>query len=270
MSLPFRSSRALVLPLLLVLFGTSTVPAQNANQVPKSRLTGKATILAMNPNGIIQVKMENGEQWLIKVPDDPRKTVVTGSAATNWLSPGMFVKFTATFDEKGAGQQTINEMQVFIPSKEDPLGAYRAAGGNAGNLFDNEKPAGTRKKPQKVTARFDIAGQLRGLRDGVIYVNAGGAALRVPLAEKCSIRVVINGFQFGRIGDSVTLDAWYYTPQKELGRAIANRLDIVAAKPFERVKYERKRPSPRDKEKPGEKPGEKPAEEKPAGEKPSG
>ena len=96
----------------------------------------------------------------------------------------------------------------------------------------------------------------------MIYVNAGGAALRVPLAEKCSIRVAINGFQFGRIGDSVTLDAWYYTPQKALGRAIANRLDIVAAKPFERVKYERKRPKPAEKpgQKPPEKPGQKPPE----------
>ena len=103
----------------------------------------------------------------------------------------------------------------------------------------------------------------------MIYVNAGGAALRVPLAEKCTIRVTINGFQFGRIGDSVTLDAWYFTPQKLLGRAMANRLDIVATKPFEHVKYERKRPN--SKNKPEEKPAEeKPADKKPDQEKPAG
>lgn len=262
MSQPPHYRCQLILPLLLVLCWNATILAQNANQVPKSKLTGKATILAMDRSGVIQVKMESGAKWLVKVPEDPRKTVVTGSALANWLSPGMFVKFTATFDEKGVGQQEINDLQVFIPSKEDPLGAFRAAGGNADNLFDEKKPAGTKPKPQKATARFDISGQLRGMRDGVIYVNAGGAALRVPLAEKCTIRVAINGFQFGRIGDSVTLDAWYFTPQKLLGRAMANRLDIVATKPFEHVKYERKRPNPKNK------PEEKPAEEKPADKKP--
>lgn len=257
------------LPLLLALLCTCNTFAQNANQLPKSKLSGKATILAMNAGGVIQVQMTDGAKWLIKVPDDPRKTIVTGSAKGNWLSPGMFVKFTATFDEKGIGQQAINQMQVFIPSKEDPLGAYRAAGGNAGNLFDDEKPAAA--KPQKATARFDIAGQLRGIRDGVLYVNAGGAALRVPVAEKCTISVAINGFQFGRVGDSVTLDAWYFTPQKAFGRAIANRLDIVAAKPFEQIKYDRKRPASKGKGKPEEKPGEeKPVEKKPAEKKPAG
>ena len=270
MSQPSRYRGQLILPLLMVLCWNATMLAQNANQVPKSKLTGKATILAMDRSGVIQVKMESGAKWLVKVPEDPRKTVVTGSALPNWLSPGMFVKFTATFDEKGIGQQAINQMQVFIPSKEDPLGAYRAAGGNAGNLFDDEKPAGEKPKPQKATARFDIAGQLRGIRDGVLYVNAGGAALKVPVAEKCTISVAINGFQLCRVGDSVTLDAWYPTPQKALGRAQANRLDIAAAKPFE-GKSENKRPVGKDKDKPEEDPGEKkPDEEKPAEKKPAG
>ena len=267
------------LPLLLVLLWTTGAFAQNANQIPTSTLSGKATILAINPQGLIQVKMEDGAKWIIAVPVkkekngnysiDHLKIVVTGSAKPSWLKPGMFVKFTATFDEKGIGQQAINDLQVFIPSKEDPPGAFRAAGGNAGNLFDDKKPPGSKPKTQKATARFDIAGQLRGMRDGVIYVNAGGAALRVPLAEKCTIRVAINGFQFGRIGDSVTLDAWYFTPQKLLGRAMANRIDIVATKTFEHVKYERKRPNPKNK--PEEKPAEeKPADKKPEEEKPAG
>ncbi|MFP6649527.1 MAG: hypothetical protein VB817_08700 [Pirellulaceae bacterium] len=268
------------LPLLLVLLWTTGAFAQNANQIPKSKLSGKATILAINPQGLIQVKMEDGAKWIVAVPVkqekngnyyiDHLKIVVTGSAKPSWLRPGMFVKFSATFDEKGIGQQAINQMQVYIPSKEDPLGAYRAAGGNAGNLFDEEKAAGAKPKPQKATARFDIAGQLRGVRDGVLYVNAGGATLKVPVAEKCTISVAINGFQLCRIGDSVTLDAWYPTPQKALGRAQANRLDIEAAKPFE-GKSGSKRPAPKDKDKPEEEPGEKkPGEEKPAEKKPAG
>lgn len=268
------------LPLLLVLLWTTGAFAQNVNQIPKSKLSGKATILAINPQGLIQVKMEDGAKWIVAVPVkqeqngnyyiDHLKIVVTGSAKASWLKPGMFVKFTATFDEKGIGQQAINQMQVFIPSKEDPLGAYRAAGGNAGNLFDDKKPAGAKPKPQKATARFDIAGLLRGVRNGVLYVNAGGAALRVPVDEKCNISVVINGFQSCRVGDSVTLDAWYPTPQKALGRAQANRLDIAAAKPFE-GKSGNTRPAPKDKDKPEEEPGEKkPGEEKPAEKKTAG
>ena len=266
------------LPLLLVLLWTTGAFAQNANQIPKSKLSGKATILAINPQGLIQVKMEDGAKWIVAVPVkqekngnyyiDHLKIVVTGSAKPSWLKPGMFVKFTATFDEKGIGQQAINQLQIFTPSEKDPLGAYRAAGGNAGNLFDDEKPAGAKPKPQKATARFDVAGQLRGVRDGVLYVNAGGAALRVPVSEKCTISVAINGFQLCRVGDSVTLDAWYPTPQKALGRAQANRLDIAAAEPFE-DKSESKRPVGKDKDKPEEDPGEKkPDEEKPAEKKP--
>ena len=261
MSLSLRLSFRLILPLLLASFLADSVPAQNQNQVPKSKLTGKATILAMDRSGVIQVKMEDGAKWLIKVPEDPRKTIVIGSAATNWLSPGMFVKFTATFDQKGIGQQPINQLQVYIPSEQDPLGAFRSAGGNAGNLFEDKKPAGTKPKPQKVTARFDVSGQLRGMKDGVIFVYTGREALRVELTEKCSIAVAINGFQFARIGDSVTIDAWYYTPQKAFGRALAKRLDIVAAKPFEGIKQDRKRPAPNKPAEPekSEKP-EKPAE----------
>jgi hypothetical protein len=244
MSLSLRLSFRLILPLVLASFLADGVPAQNRNQVPKSKLIGKATILAMDRSGVIQVKMEDGAKWLIKVPEDPRKTIVIGSAATNWLSPGMFVKFTATFDQKGIGQQPINQLQVYIPSEQDPLGAFRSAGGNAGNLFKDEKPAGTKPKPQKVTVRFDVSGQLRGIKNGAIFVFTGREVLRVELTEKCNIGVAINGFQFARIGDSVTIDAWYYTPQKALGRALAERLNIVAAKPFERGKGEGKRPAP--------------------------
>lgn len=253
-------SRRLILAFLLIpacasMLLLDSLAAQNF-QVPKAQLRAKGTITAMRA-GILQVKTADGGQWLIKVPDNPRNVTVSGSAAPNWLAPGMFVKFTATFDTKGIGQQPLRQLQVFTPGEKDQLGAFPAAGGNVGNLFSDE-PA-NKSKPKEITASFNVAGQVRGYRDGVMFVQAGRALLKVGVAEKCSIAVVANGYQLMRIGDSVTIDAWYPANQKALGRAIANRLDVTAKQPFARVEKPRKRPA-------AEKPesGKPAAEEKPA------
>jgi hypothetical protein len=242
------------LPALLCILLLDQLPAQDA-QVKKAQLRTKGIITAIG-RGLLQVKTADGGQWVIRAPDSPQSVTVSGSAEPNWLSPGMFVKFTAVFNNKGVGQQPIQQLQVFTPGEMDQLGAFPAAGANAGNLFGEK--AEKKQKPQEVTANFNVSGQLRGYRDGVILVAAGRALLRVPVAEKCSISVVVKGYQLMRVGDSVTIDAWYPANQKALGRAIANRLDVTAKETFARPVPAGKRPAKKD---PAGKP--KPDEKKP-------
>ena len=242
------------MPALLCMLLLDQLPAQDA-QVKKAQLRTKGIITAIG-RGVLQVKTADGGQWVIKAPDNPQQMTVSGSAEPNWLSPGMFVKFTAVFNNKGVGQQPIRQLQVFTPGEKDQLGAFPAAGANAGNLFgaDAEK----KQKPQEVTANFNVSGQLRGYRDGVMLVAAGRAVLRVPVAEKCSISVVVKGVPLMQIGDTVTIDAWYPANQKALGRAVANSLEVTAKQPFARPVPAGKRPAKKD---PAGKP--KPDEKKP-------
>lgn len=228
--------------LAVFVFAACTANAQQ-QPPPKETLRGDGTVLAMGA-GKIQVELKDGKKWIIYIPDKPEYIDVSGTAVVPWLKRGMFVSFAGLFDAKGAPQTEIRDMLVFQPNKDTKLGAQRdgISGANK-NLF------GGNPNPNAVqTARFIISGRLININNGKMVVAAPGFQTTVSLAKKMTIRVKSHNSSLIRVGDKVTVDAWYYAGQAQLMQAKANSLKFISEKPYGTVEkpaaVEEEKPAP--------------------------
>ena len=212
--------------LTVFIFAACTTNAQQ-QPPPKETLRGDGTVIAIGA-GKIQVELKDSKKWVIYIPDNPEYIDVSGTAVLPWLKPQMFVSFTGLFDAKGAPQTEIREILVFQPNKDTKLGAQQdgISGANK-NLF------GGNPNPNAVqTARFIISGKLVNINNGKMVVAAPGFQTTVSLAKKMTIRVKSHDPRLIRVGDKVTVDAWYYAGQAQLMQAKANSLKFISEKPY--------------------------------------
>jgi translation initiation factor IF-1 len=231
--------------LAVFIFATCTANAQQ-QPPPKGTLRGDGTVIAMGA-GKIQVELKDGKKWVIYIPDKPEYIDVSGTAVLPWLKRGMFVSFTGLFDATGAPQTEIRDILVFQPNKDTKLGAQRdgISGANK-NLF------GGNPSPNAVqTARFIISGRLVNINNGKMVVAAPGFQTTVSLAKKMTIRVKSHNPSLIRVGDKVTVDAWYYASQAQFMQAKANSLKFISEKPYGYVEKpvvaEDEKPAPAEK-----------------------
>ena len=226
--------------LAALIFATTNANAQQ-QPPPKETLRGDGTVIAMGV-GKIQVELKDGKKWVLYMPDKAEYIDVSGTAVLPWLKRGMFVSFAGLFDAKGAPQTEIKDILVFQPNKDTNLGAKRdgISGANK-NLF------GGNPNPNAVqTARFLISGRLVNINNGKMVVEAPGFRTTVSLAKKMTIRVKSHNPSLIRVGDKVTVDAWYYAGQAQLMQAKANSLKFISEKPYGYVE----KPAPAEVEKP--------------------
>jgi hypothetical protein len=233
-----------ILSVCLIALSSESILAQANKQVPKETLRSTGTILRIAP-GFLQVKTKDGGQWIIKVPDNQENISVIGSAESNWLQRGMYVRFTGLFDKRGKPAGSINQLQVFSPDKNTKIGVFPDSGLGLETtaLFSSDEPEDT-PKPAKQPDRsqyspYLVAGRLAAAKGGKLSVLAGRTLVQAQLAENVKISVTVSNAGLARIGDTVELEAWYPANQKAAGKAIATRLKVTASKPYSRTKRER-------------------------------
>lgn len=190
---------------------------------PRENITATGVIKGIRP-GVLAVVTEQGEQWLVKVPDRPQDVSLVASANPNWLRPGMLVRFKNTFDAKGRPVATVRQLEVISLRADTQLGLIPDSqfGGGASGLFSNDEP--TKKQSAPETMSFTVAGTLRGFKDGNLLVVAGNTPVQSQLDEKASISVNISDYSLAREGDTVQVTGWYYLGQRD--RVFSNRLSI--------------------------------------------
>lgn len=206
---------------LLILIATSLSWSQEA--LPRETVTAKGVVKGVRP-GVLAIVTEQGEQWLVKVPDRPQDVSFVASANRSWLRPGMLVKFKNTFDVKGKPVALVRQLEVISLRADTQLGLIPDSqfGGGVAALFSSDEPV--KKKSVPETMSFTVAGTLRGVKDGNILVVAGGTPVQSQLDEKASISIDVSDYTLAREGDSVQVTGWYYLGQRD--RVFSNRLSI--------------------------------------------
>ncbi|MCA9124341.1 MAG: hypothetical protein H6822_07975 [Planctomycetaceae bacterium] len=190
---------------------------------PRENVTASGVIKGVRP-GVLAVLTEQGEQWLVKIPDRPQDISFVASANPNWLRPGMLVKFKNTFDAKGRPAATVRQLEVITLRPDTQLGLIPDSqfGGGATGLFSSEEPAKKQSAPE--TMSFTVAGTLRGFKDGNLLVAAGNMPVQSQLDERATISVDVSDYSLAREGDTVELTGWYYLGHRD--RVFSNRLSI--------------------------------------------
>ncbi|MFT7644049.1 MAG: hypothetical protein ACI9G1_005815, partial [Pirellulaceae bacterium] len=171
---------------------------RNPNQPPREKFRKSATIHAVGP-GFLQVKGEKGEQWLVKVPENPLAIQFQASGSAELLQPGMFIRFTNEFDKRGIPQNAVTKLTVFTPREGYEIGVFPNAGLGNEALFAD---VGEVKKPKVETSSFLVAGQLTALRKGTFTVKAGNVQIKGELADTAQLSFDISDYSLSRPGDS--------------------------------------------------------------------
>ncbi len=230
--------------LLVVTTLSFTAPWSLRAQAPrqpepkKVGTTGKIRGIQRN---VFQVVGEDGDQWLVQPPRNPRQVTYYASADPSWLKAGMFVRFKGEFDRQGKAVSEITELEVFTPpaatregrwpkqnpqrpAEDDPnrIGVFPVIAATTANLFTDP---GDQKKAVESRA-FRIVGQLTGTRGNAIAVNAG-ANVTAPLSDDVQISVGISDLRFAKAGDEITVEGWQVPGQ--FNQMVANFMRIRAA-----------------------------------------
>ncbi len=195
------------------------------------RVSGK--VHAVGPRGL-QIVADNGTPWVVQPPDNVEAINFAGTASSDWLQRGMFVRFSTTLNKELEAQQPIRDLTVITVRPGVEPGVFQegeavAGGGNEGGT--EEKGRASRRKAQDKIAPCLVIGRLYALKDGVISVATVGRHLvQASLAEDAAISVQMNDFRVARQGDKVDFTGMVYPEQP--GRRKARSITITAAKPL--------------------------------------
>jgi hypothetical protein len=183
---------------------------------------------------LVYVVNEEGAQWVVKMPAEPRQIRLVGAAVPAWLQPGMLVRFSGQFDQNGKPQAPIKRIEVFTyrPPREgqtpEKPGVFLESAVSGIGLFQDPNAAAASK-----IQSFIIIGQLRGLKKGEMMVAAGAVPVRVELAEDAEIAVDIADYRWARIDDEIELSGWHYPLIKT--QVYATNVTIRSANPIGKV-----------------------------------
>jgi hypothetical protein len=179
-------------------YGGPNVMPQMDNKV---RIGG---LLKNKKPGVLLVATENQGDLLIGF--GPKTQVAfSGEATSAILRPGLNVAFKATVDPKGNTTEKIEELSVFTPSPDKPLGLFPE-----GDEDKAERPKKTVKK-SKEPVPCEVRGKIANFnpRNGQILVNTGRGLVRGQIADDLKIPVEISDasfFVFTVPGDKVAAE----------------------------------------------------------------
>ena len=171
----------------------------------------KGTIIGISA-GVLQVETSGGQKWFVSSPFNARQIRFTGSAEPSWLTPGMFVQFTARFNAKGVAVGSVTELTVLTPGirregEESPTQPGLVPDGPPGKVvsFSDDDAKTAKNTKIEETTPFKVTGLIQGFEKGRMTVAAGRAAVQVPLDEKAIISVELNDLRPALIGDAVEI-----------------------------------------------------------------
>ncbi len=215
--------------IVAIVVGSSVISrvafAQGRANAEKEQVRASGTVKGFQ-RGIMHVVTADGDQYYVKLPDQPQYVSFVASAETDWLKPGMMVRFSARYDKKGKLDAPVRQVTVFTPGKDDQLGVFPDSAVGTQELFSSTDE----KKPGAETVSYAIAGRLTSVRGKSMSVAAGRTPVKVELADTAKVSVEIADLSFLREGDKVSIDGWNYPNQKQ--QVYATRLTVTAAQPL--------------------------------------
>lgn len=215
-------------------------------------IRSKGKIDAIRP-GFLKVTAGGGE-WVLKVDAKPENISLQATAESDWLRPGMLVRFEANLDEQGTTQTPIEELTVFTPRKGHGLGVLRDDA-RGGQNQDQKASKRRRRKPKtnkeptvsgKPSAeeqdgdsspsrpQFLVAGQVTKRTENQLFIVAGRERITATLDEEVKINVDMEGdYSLAQPGDEIDFTARAVQPTgQRMGQAVARRIKITRVAPL--------------------------------------
>ena len=229
---------------------------QDAGGLEIAQVSGKLEAIAGYQ---IKLKSEEGKEIFAII--NPQKTNFTyaGTAESKFLMPGLFIRFTALFDQSGQAQSALEELEIFTPVQKRRMT----------NEFMRDQTPGIYPLPEKdeVAAptadvlRCRIVGKIAAIQADHLQIAAGSRPLLVQLAPDVVIKVSAGDTTFCREGDQVEVSGLRNAAQENYVQA--ETITITGATPLAPIEQKtRGLRNQRDKgaqTEPKLKPGDKPA-----------
>jgi hypothetical protein len=194
--------------------------------MPRAELFRVTGTLKNKMPGILLITTERQQELRIGVNLRTR-VAFTGEARPAFLRPGMCVAFQALVDSKGTVTEKVDQLSIFTPSQDKPLGLYPEGGDSK-----TERPKKNVKKTKEPISCI-VRGRLVNFNphDGHFQVNALRGNVQGELGEDAKIAVEITDasfFSFLAEGDKVAAEV-QMLPGMPL-RSLALVLKIEASK----------------------------------------
>lgn len=204
----------------LAMLTTSATAQDKKKQQEKVMSTG--TVKALVP-GRLQITNSDGAEWVVALA--PRAEVfVTGTATSDFLKPGMLVRFSGKFNKKGETVDPIKTFTVYTPRVDwnAQRRPQREEASNPAlteatkNLFklESEEP----KKPvkpmrpvkEKLPDTFDVAsaGPISSIKNGKLQVRAPEAAFKIDIAEDATVNLDVSDYSLAKPGDRIEIEGY--------------------------------------------------------------
>jgi hypothetical protein len=197
--------------------------AQEQQQVLSAK---NLAIEAVGP-GMIQVKSERGETWIVRTTPGQSQVRVTGTAEPSFLHTGLFVSFEGEIDKKGAVQGDIKDMSIITqPASKTAAGLFPSGGGA------DAKPV---RNPD--AGKYEIRGKVLTYKDGVLTVMAC-KKISGKVDSSAAIKVDVSDLSLAQQNDIADVSARYTNETKpdnnamRPGEAYAETIDVTISKPL--------------------------------------
>lgn len=214
-------------------------PAQGGANATMEIAKADGQLAAMAGQTIKLTRSDKSEVFLVLGPDTDMK--YSAEADMKWLSPGLMVRFTASFDQ-GRATAALKQLEVFVPSTRGRLtgeqmrdqtpGVYQEGKGppeGAKGLFaDDKKKAAKAAAPAGNAQTWRVVGALQGLQKNTMLVAAGTQPIQIELDPAISISVIADDLTFANSGDNVTVSGLRNPAQPTIIQA--EKIELKAAK----------------------------------------
>jgi len=178
--------------------------------------------------GLLEVASASQGPFLVKI--DPRHTKVkcTGTAEKEFLRPGLYVRFSGDFDNRGAAKGELAELAIVSLSETVRQGVVQ------------NSPAGLAEPPKKKVkyegGNYLVIGQIKGVKNDQLEVTVPGvpSGLKVSLAETAKINVEADDVSLVQQGDEIEVKGNLVQPGQngQPGQVVAGDVTIKLAKPL--------------------------------------
>jgi hypothetical protein len=216
---------ALLVPTIAAAQGIYGKPKPNQQQQQQQahqELHGKGELEAFGPGGFAAVL--DGNPWKIGFePKKQPKIEVTGSATSEFLAPGMFIKFKGDFDKKGKATAEVKDLEIFTPNEKEPLGATKSGG-----AFEAAAPQ--KGPPSNLPTTYEIAGRITGMKKGTMIVSCPNLTVHADVAPDATIKVTVADLSLASAGDKIEVKGWYMKGKE--GYGYANEVSVQLANPL--------------------------------------
>lgn len=227
---------------------------------PMEKFAGKGTIEGIARDRI-QILTDTDQRWMIFI-DEKTVVHVVGTAEADFLRPGLWVQFTADFDKRGKAKDKVKKLAIFTPRQQMDIGFWpegmvpiapagqeganpgRGFGGRVGGGADGGAGGGADggadggagggfggRANAQASSVYTVHGQIRGIRKGLLTVQAGRAMFQFTPDEKPEIAVDFADYSVAKPGDKISITKGKMF-QGRLGLAQALEMTITLSEPL--------------------------------------